>query len=689
MHEFYKNRGKGTRLLSSFVGKFRNNRVLFFNDRMFDLTMGGEKSVQDRARMLSLAGFDVTIIFQLDRECVKQPYLKDKYGVKYQKETGFGRNYIGLLEKTIPQHNPSIVFLGRTFMSSWFKACIDQDHIFSIGVFEYWALFVSNAQKFHEGDYTLIEENLSSLRRLDCVMCNSDFTAAWVRKQGVESVIVAEPLIDVHHLEGFGKRAGVHKEKYAVLVVGIVKHWKLLFDIIKHAPENYQFIIATYDMPPNLNVRKYLSQDITIIESYAAPMEEIYKIADVLIHPTFLSETYGKVVLEAMLHNVAVVASDRGNMINTVLRTVPYEAHHDVWLSEIDSALKIDQTELDTAKKIAKIKSHNKPETGLNRILHLLEKREQMRTECISANFPGVLTAMKNLANFMGFNVVDDWDGNSELILGGWTQVYQKYLDRGAVPWIYFCSNIAQIDSDITNSEITIILYLVNLYKQGKIKGLLMTSEQDSVHIRDMLGIKTVYVPAVMDMKEYASVQCLKQVPGYNVGLFFAPHHRKNLLVQMSACKITESNVHVSIAWHNSKGYAESLTVFTGAHVFHHNVPFDRRDAWLMAIKSMDVLLGVTLCETFGYTVAEACALGVPVIYSEAVACMKNAPRVIESLCKVKDVTDVNEIAHAICLLRYDDIIRKDVIQAARDWIKYVAIRNQQIARENLLENGL
>ncbi|RMH76649.1 MAG: glycosyltransferase, partial [Actinomyces sp.] len=306
----------------------------------------------------------------------------------------------------------------------------------------------------------------------------------------------------------------------------------LILEIIERAPEWMHFLVVPYDLLDyEWGEEKFeRSPNVTVVTPFSVPMREIYASADILIHPTFLSETYGKVVLEASLAGLPVLSSDRGNLPAHVRYTLPYDAGPEKWIEEISKVVNKKPNTI-----VAVEKCLNKPEKALKVVMENAERGERltdMKITWYSANYPGVVSAISSLAALVGAERINSPEESGDmLILGGWNRQYEKFLKPGQRTWVYFCSNLAQVEMDVTNSEKELLLQLRDLYRKGMIEGLFVTEDQR--WFNELVGIRAVHIPAVVPDYKFEKRDKLK---GGNAACFFSPHPRKNLLVQLAAC---------------------------------------------------------------------------------------------------------------------------------------------------------
>ncbi|RMG72460.1 MAG: hypothetical protein D6711_12905, partial [Chloroflexi bacterium] len=191
--KFTKNRLNGLENLIKVAKKGKKKRVLFLLGYVFDNVMGGELSMFWRMRTLAKAGFEVTCAYRRDRDHVRKPYDYDEYGVFYDR---FSRDipekeFVSL---AVSKHKPNIVFNIRDYVKT-FVDLFNGSGIYSVCLIEYWTLFVTNPQKFHEGEFELIHDSIEAMKKHDAVLCNSDFVAKWLRSVGVANPVVCEPLV--------------------------------------------------------------------------------------------------------------------------------------------------------------------------------------------------------------------------------------------------------------------------------------------------------------------------------------------------------------------------------------------------------------------------------------------------------------------------------------------------------------
>ena len=126
--------------------------------------------------------------------------------------------------------------------------------------------------------------------------------------------IVAAPICDL-------TEAAKSQERGIVLTVGQAKHRQ---DVLKAVKP----VVLDYDVPRPTHT--------------TSGMGDYYEKAAVLVHPTFLSESYCRVAVEAMHHGCPIVYTSLGNLPELIGNTagigLSHEATPEQWVEAVDQA---------------------------------------------------------------------------------------------------------------------------------------------------------------------------------------------------------------------------------------------------------------------------------------------------------------------------------------------------------------
>lgn len=170
-------------------------------------------------------------------------------------------------------------------------------------VVHYWAEMLrdhTQMHRVHEPGVELNRQYLDLLAAHDVVIANSEFTWYTLDSAGLHNVEVIEP----HLLEPAKRHT---RERYAIIGYG------------KHVPQVVHELPAlwpgrTWDLYPYEGKvdRRLLPPNVEVHEW--TKTEAIYERARVVIHPTFLSESFCRAAADALRNGVPVLHSGRGNL---------------------------------------------------------------------------------------------------------------------------------------------------------------------------------------------------------------------------------------------------------------------------------------------------------------------------------------------------------------------------------------
>jgi glycosyltransferase involved in cell wall biosynthesis len=170
-----------------------------------------------------------------------------------------------------------------------------------------------------------------------CYLANSDFTAArWRALFGIDCAVVT-PCIDRDAYV-------VETTRERVLFVNptAIKGVELMFQLAQARPQLPFTVVESWTL--DVHWRAYCHARATPLGNIdwiasTADMRAVYGRARVLLMPSMWEETFGRSVTEAQLSGIPVLASDRGNLVDTVGPggiTVDAHAPLDRWIAALD-----------------------------------------------------------------------------------------------------------------------------------------------------------------------------------------------------------------------------------------------------------------------------------------------------------------------------------------------------------------
>jgi glycosyltransferase involved in cell wall biosynthesis len=224
--------------------------------------------------------------------------------------------------------------------------------------------------------------------------------------------------------------------------------------------------------------------------------------------------------------------------------------------------------------------------------------------------------------------------------------------------------------------EVTQIARMVELLDTGRIPAV-SVSDPNYVNLLGRDGI--VAFPDVIDEHEYSGVRPA-HLMGVNVSLFGAADLRKNILTQAAAFKRALADVgasrwtlHLNGQTLQSQAYRLWLKTARIPFVDHGRL---ERNRYLSLVAAMDAGLCASLRESYGYVAADHVVLGVPIVASQAVACLNGG-------AEYPGPHDLDGIAHALSMAIAD---REGVNSAQRMRLREQARKNEARARAALAE---
>jgi glycosyltransferase involved in cell wall biosynthesis len=271
-------------------------------------------------------------------------------------------------------------------------------------------------------------------------------------------------------------------------------------------------------------------------------------------------------------------------------------------------------------------------------------------------------------------NVGKITDYGDNILFTAWGPPYDVLLTRlnkvGITPSLIMCSTPGQ--SELSRHELKDYHKLFEYFQQGKLKYWLLNKR-----LFDALADITkhaVYFPHTIDLNQFKDIAPL-QLEGINIDLFCTTRLGKNILNQVLAFKISETDgvLHV-----NFKDNQVSLVMndITKKIVYHDWIPDSQ---YYSLVAAMDLSLQATFTESFNYAVAERMCLGIPVITSYDIYLTALDSFLSEYLC-VRALDTPSEIAGMMKRVVKDQALRRALSERCRTVIKQIAVKNNKEA---------
>lgn len=163
-------------------------------------------------------------------------------------------------------------------------------------------------------------------------VANSEFTAKKLRDFANVNAVVIPPLIDP-------EKYLVHDKGNAVVHIGLAaaKGVETSFQLAQKRPDIPFIFLESWPLP-NKEFRKYQLRaeqmpNVTVARR-KSDMREVYRLCKILLVPSLWDEAWGRVVTEAQLSGIPVIASGRGGLPESVGRggiIVPPDSEIDEW----------------------------------------------------------------------------------------------------------------------------------------------------------------------------------------------------------------------------------------------------------------------------------------------------------------------------------------------------------------------
>lgn len=293
-------------------------------------TGGNESSTNDLCNALMKKNIDVAVI------CTISPYnllwIKNRIKAKlYNRKfivdcfLGYpvyrGYNIVNDIHEVVKTYKPDVVVVqaGKPF------AIVNALSKYKIPV----VLYVRDV--FFEKN----SEQLQINKYLKCIS-NSTFTANKLKeKYKIESLILP-PLVDSNNYR-------VNNRGGSVVHIGLspLKGIDISFELAKRRPDIPFLFVESWPLPRDVFL-KYVKKAKILknvkLKRRCQDMKKIYKCAKVLLVPSVCEEAWGRVVTEAQISGIPVIASNRGGLPESVGNggiIVPHDAIIDTWEKEL------------------------------------------------------------------------------------------------------------------------------------------------------------------------------------------------------------------------------------------------------------------------------------------------------------------------------------------------------------------
>lgn len=432
--------------------------------------------------------------------------------------------------------------------------------------------------------------------------------------------------------------------------------------------------------------------------------KKIYERTKLLLMPTVVDETFGRVIVEAQANGIPVVGRDVGGISDTMgkggILIGKYE-DDDEWVRVLQATIANESLMLSLSEAAKDNVKRFNFKAELDKVFTELSNPKSKTSEStkdiicvIPKDFHGVASALKGAAALLpdkvGYMEIDGMTRTDNIVdhlsavhpkmvvFGAWIPSYKKMIDRvkertGAKVVVSWFSNFAQME--FTTNELPAFAEVRELIASGKVDELWMSAKDDA-NALSKTDPKIKFYPCPLKLRDIPSMRKAKEGVT-RISLFCTPGPRKNLANQLIACSmVLGAEVHLN----GASKFPEILSLIKSLklNVIDHGW-MDRKE-YEEVLSSMDVGLQVTHAETFNYVVADHFMAGVPVVASSMVpvaAWDKNLSGLI-----VSRADSPEEISSAIIKVAaqrdyFSELVKKSIISLAE--------RNNRLLKELLL----
>ena len=516
----------------------------------------------------------------------------------------------------------------------------------------YYEQFYNSIVKEYRNVMSLTEDKAvpwgkEILGQCDLVYSNSAFVQQAMEKhQGFSSKIL-HPYIDFDEAKIDESKHGKWDPQYITMINPDPGKGGLTMLYVAKKLATYKFL--TVKISQRADYRALLSGAPSIpnldVWEFQKDPRKIYQKTKLLILPTVVDETFGRVILEAQRNGIPVIARDVGGVKDTMGDggiLIDKHEDDDVWCDTIIKVMENQELYDDLSEKAQdnwkRFNYKNEFDSLFNDIENIdkpSENRGQKDLCCVFPNFPGVREVFTNLEKVLPdqvgmINITTMAMQASEVmerlkvykpktvVFGAWIPMYINIMKqirknfpnvRIVVGWF---SNFSQMEFSV-NNELGIFGQL-RRHMHGKdhlIDEIWMSSEEDGSFLnRTEKMIKPFPCPVALKEVKKASSKSNDKV---KIGLFCTPGPRKNLANQLlAASQIPNAELHVNGL--SQRPEFSTLMKHLELKVIDHG--WMAKEKYLQTIADMDIGLQVTFAETFNYVVADFMNQGIPIITS-------------------------------------------------------------------------
>ena len=297
--------------------KFKKNKKILLCSMFYvpNLIGGGEHTAHELMKGLAKEGWDVAVLTLFDgiKGSVGKPLPDQEFVLDNVNIIQSGNNWYKHLTTILDNDAPDILMTYE--ISSWYSLRFLKEakkrHIKTVMYEQYWRLLTENFTEISQQIPNPPRQGFECSRLTDLLITNSDFTAQMFKKFiGRTTPVVYPPMVlPSKPLENQGKYiVMVNPSKAKGIEVPIY-----LAAMLPDVP--FKLVGAIGEDASFLEIKKYPN---ILYCPHTDDVDEIYQDAKVVLFPSMLEETFGRVVVEAMAYGIPVIARDTGAVSSVV-----------------------------------------------------------------------------------------------------------------------------------------------------------------------------------------------------------------------------------------------------------------------------------------------------------------------------------------------------------------------------------
>lgn len=674
-----------------------------------NLLGGGEYTIHELMKGLVENGWECKVLtmFEGIKGKFREPLPDTTFMLDGVEVTHCGKTWYETLERLLKSSPPDVLITYEIFswMSLRFLRAAKKYNIRTVMYEQFWRLVTTKFDEVLSQPINPPQEGLECSQKCDLLIANSDHMQdVFVKFLGRKCPVVYPPM-DLEHPEQENE-----SEKEYILFVnpGRGKGANTVFYLADKFPEEkFMFVGAIAEDETFLNMKKRSNIEY---HEHTDNMGEIYNTAKIVLFPSTVAESFGRVPLEAMSYGVPVIARGVGAVpqnLEAYAVVIDRQSDDVIWAHELKKLL---QNPTKTKKyglvgqEFARKKFNKEIQTKkFSELLLDLRKQpcrqdEGEHKKIISICDPGYLgvdTALKYAQEFFGkqffhftlptassidelvidiLQKVDELHSNV-IIYAGWNQTYDKAreLIRKTRPEIKHVVNwhspLAQIEM---SNEVAHFVRCNNMLCKKQIDYIFVPYQPDADLFRRTYHPNYRWFPDTIG--EINMEKRLLPDKNFKIGFFATPSPRKNILAQLSAVR----TLHLSMKDKNLPWKGITMYLGNGFDKQPHymnflkslDIPyvilphFTNKNEYYSYLGAMDVNMQVTFSEAFNYVCAESLALGVPCLGSKMTPALRSPiPKINQFIEKFLIVSEIDNVLSIFSKLQFFTTLPEELKQ--------------------------